>query len=216
MPITKATASSVAPAAKGDLVVGSATNDAAVLGVGTNDQVLTADSSTATGLKWGTISSGGMTLLSNTTLSGTTVTVSNISADYTDLVMVFAGLNMSGQTKIQAYFNNTDNNIDSTGTYSVSTSNYLGGIQNYWIQFNYGDFQGTDANNAFFIKVNNYANTSYYKTFQATFGGVEYSNNNARSNLHGIIKTTSAISTFNIKNADARTFSGNLKIYGVK
>ena len=54
MPITKATASSIAPAAKGDLVVGSATNDAAVLGVGSNDQVLTADSSTATGLKWAT------------------------------------------------------------------------------------------------------------------------------------------------------------------
>jgi len=58
MPITKATASSVAPAAKGDLVVGSATNDAAVLGVGSNDQVLTADSTTSTGLKWATPSSG--------------------------------------------------------------------------------------------------------------------------------------------------------------
>jgi len=58
MPITKATASSVAPAAKGDLVVGSATNDAAILGVGSNDQVLTADSSTTTGLKWAAASGG--------------------------------------------------------------------------------------------------------------------------------------------------------------
>jgi len=52
MAITKATASSIAPAAKGDLVVGSATNDASVLAVGTNTHVLTADSSTTTGLKW--------------------------------------------------------------------------------------------------------------------------------------------------------------------
>jgi len=52
MAITKATGASVAPAAKGDLVVGSATNDAAVLSVGTNDYVLTADSTTTTGLKW--------------------------------------------------------------------------------------------------------------------------------------------------------------------
>jgi len=52
MAITKATASSIAPAAKGDLVVGSATNDAAVLSVGTNNYSLVADSSTSTGLKW--------------------------------------------------------------------------------------------------------------------------------------------------------------------
>lgn len=52
MAITKATASSIAPAAKGDLVAGSATNDAAVLGVGANNTVLTADSAEATGLKW--------------------------------------------------------------------------------------------------------------------------------------------------------------------
>jgi hypothetical protein len=52
MAITKATASSIAPAAKGDLVAGSATNDAAVLTVGANNTVLTADSSEATGLKW--------------------------------------------------------------------------------------------------------------------------------------------------------------------
>jgi hypothetical protein len=52
MPITKATASSIAPAAKGDLVVGSATNDASVLAVGSANQVLTVDSSTSTGLKW--------------------------------------------------------------------------------------------------------------------------------------------------------------------
>ena len=58
MAITKATASSVAPAAKGDLVVGSATNDAAVLSVGSANQVLTVDSSTTTGLKWATPASG--------------------------------------------------------------------------------------------------------------------------------------------------------------
>jgi hypothetical protein len=57
MAITKATASSVAPAAKGDLVVGSGTNDAAVLAVGSANQVLTVDSSTGTGLKWAAPSS---------------------------------------------------------------------------------------------------------------------------------------------------------------
>ena len=52
MPITKATASSIAPAAKGDLVVGSATNDAGVLAVGTNTHILVADSTETLGMKW--------------------------------------------------------------------------------------------------------------------------------------------------------------------
>jgi len=79
MAITKATASSIAPAAKGDLVAGSATNDAAVLGVGANDTVLTADSSTATGLKWAAPSAAfsgvACTALNDISLSNNTSTV---------------------------------------------------------------------------------------------------------------------------------------------
>jgi len=53
MAITKATASSIAPAAKGDLVVGSGTNDAAVLAVAsTAGYLLSVDSAESTGLKW--------------------------------------------------------------------------------------------------------------------------------------------------------------------
>jgi hypothetical protein len=52
MAITKATASSIAPAAKGDLVVGSATNDAGVLAVGTDTHILVADSAESLGMKW--------------------------------------------------------------------------------------------------------------------------------------------------------------------
>jgi hypothetical protein len=59
MPITKASSNAVAPAAKGDLVVGNATNDSGVLAVGTANQILTVDSSTATGLKWATPAGGG-------------------------------------------------------------------------------------------------------------------------------------------------------------
>jgi hypothetical protein len=51
MAITKATASSVAPAAAGDLVYGSGTNDAAVLALGTAGQVLTVNGG-ATAPEW--------------------------------------------------------------------------------------------------------------------------------------------------------------------
>ena len=49
---------SLATTAKGDLVAGSGASTAAVLTVGANDTILTADSTAATGLKWATSSAG--------------------------------------------------------------------------------------------------------------------------------------------------------------
>jgi hypothetical protein len=46
-------------AAKGNLIVGTANNTAAVLTAGTNDYVLTAASAEATGLKWAAAAGGG-------------------------------------------------------------------------------------------------------------------------------------------------------------
>jgi hypothetical protein len=79
MAITKATASSIAPAAKGDLVAGSGTNDAAVLTVGANGTTLVADSSTSTGLKWA--APAGFTSVGNVVLTEQSTT----STSYTDL-----------------------------------------------------------------------------------------------------------------------------------
>jgi len=55
--------------AKGDLITATAADTPARLAVGTNGQVLTADSTTATGLKWGTVSSGALTLITRSSFS---------------------------------------------------------------------------------------------------------------------------------------------------
>jgi len=67
--------------AKGDIIAGTAADTASRLAVGANDTVLTADSSTATGLKWAAAAAGGgLTLLQSLTLSGASVTSSTFTA----------------------------------------------------------------------------------------------------------------------------------------
>jgi hypothetical protein len=67
--------------AKGDLIAGTADDTAARLPVGANGQAVVADSTAATGLKYSSNApSGGMALLSTTTLTGAgTITVSGLS-----------------------------------------------------------------------------------------------------------------------------------------
>ncbi len=73
---------------KGDIYAATGTSTPARLAVGSNDQVLTADSSTATGLKWAAASAGGLTLISTTTLSGTTVSLTSIPQTYRYLYLI--------------------------------------------------------------------------------------------------------------------------------
>jgi hypothetical protein len=84
--------------AKGDLVAGTGADTFSRLAVGTNDQVLTADSSTATGLKWAGVASGGMTLLASGTLSGTEVNLTSISQSYENLIIYLRDYRNSGGT----------------------------------------------------------------------------------------------------------------------
>ena len=74
--------------AKGDLISATAADTPARLAVGTNGQVLMADSTAATGLKWGSVSSAVVQVVSATnstavSTTGTTYVDSNLSATIT-------------------------------------------------------------------------------------------------------------------------------------
>jgi hypothetical protein len=233
MPITKATASSVAPAAKGDLVVGSATNDAAVLGVGSNDQVLTADSSTATGLKWATASSGGVTLISETTASAiSSLTLGSIPGTYKHIMLTWHGIyvSASGQT-FGLRFNNdsTASQYSFTGVNADPTTSSFGGNNDNANDCANGTFFPYDSTSSSdyaqaakgFCIIYDYASTSKYKFYSLRdsrryVGAAKWQMNQ----VDGTYKSTSAITSLDIYRASGSgTFSNqsntSIRLYGI-
>jgi hypothetical protein len=86
--------------AKGDLIGATAADTPARLAVGTNGQVLTADSTAATGLKWATPSSASaafVNISTTTTNTGSSYTISSLSG-YTSLRIFFIGIGQDGTT----------------------------------------------------------------------------------------------------------------------
>jgi hypothetical protein len=97
-------------AAKGDLVAGTGAGTLSNLVVGANNTVLTADSTTATGLKWAAPAGGGAnwTLLNTggTALTGaSTITVSGISGKDKIMVIVDNASGTSAECNVSIQFN---------------------------------------------------------------------------------------------------------------
>jgi hypothetical protein len=95
--------------AKGDLLAGTGDNTIARLAVGTNNQVLTADSSTATGLKWATPAGGGGKVLQVVSATKTD-TFTSTSGTYTDITGLSVSITPSAtSSKIMVFINLTGN-----------------------------------------------------------------------------------------------------------
>ena len=207
-------------AAKGDLVAGTANDAYAALTVGANNTVLTADSSTATGLKWSTPDSGSMTLINTggTTLSGASVTISSIPTTYKDLHLVIRGVRPATDgTDVLMRWNGDSatryvriNGFTSVGSQNFSTA---------WGSLKIVDDMdnGTDTG-LVWVHIQDYANATTWKSF---WGYSAVSDHTTPANLDfnfyaGTYNQTPAITSITLLPGSGNWTSGTAYLYGVK
>lgn len=184
---------------------------------GTSGQVLSKNSNTDLDYVWGDVAAGGMTLLSTTTLSGSSTAITSINQTYKSLYVVFKDVYASTNTELRLRLNeDTGSNHFSlalrsdvnlfTDTANASSFNYiayLGSAINYYYAKAFGVFQ-----------INRYSETETHGFFTHGFGGQS-----------GTGKTTWTGCQYNSSNAitaltflpTSGTFSGGtVYVYGVK
>ena len=204
--------------AKGDLISATAASTVARLAVGSDAQILVADSTASTGLKWATPASGGsMTLLSTTTLTGASTTISSISGSYKNLYV-----------EVQNFIPSTGNETVRLRVNGDSGSNYvaigMGGGGDIGNTYSTSTIfaadprtTGTASNNTGFINFPDYANATNFKQWN---NWAFFAQSNAGywgTTVYGCYYkgTIAAISSLTFLVNSGTFTSGTVKVYGV-
>jgi hypothetical protein len=205
--------------AKGDIIAATAADTVSRLAVGANDTVLTADSSTATGLKWAAAASGGgMTSIASGSLSGTSITLSSIPSTYKNLQLVLRDFT----------FSNTQNNVKLTANsitnyslaYLYSNTNN-GALQSLYqqgvteIYTFYNSVVQTPTASTLVYDIFDYANTSAYKVINMTAQGDRGGGAQALGINFASVNATAAITSLTIGTNGNNFSTGTYTLYGV-
>jgi hypothetical protein len=201
----------------GDTIYSSSGSTPARLGIGSTGQVLTVAGGVPSWATPSAGSGGGMTLLSTTTLSGTSTTISSISGSYTNLAIYIFGMTFSTTGAYPVLKPNNASQVANIRHIGYGTTN-IATQANTGIAFNleYNDYKQTGGNNSHFISIENYASTSAYKPISG-YGSWETPSSTERHINSGTLVTNSAITSLVIETGTAATFSaGTVLVYGVK
>lgn len=207
--------------AKGDLIGATAADTPARLAVGANGTVLTADSAEATGLKWASPASGGMTLLSTTTLTGASTSISITPTGYNEIYIsvsgvtngsngnLFMGINSDTTasnyvqafygTEGTAYYSGANVGVDGVNAILPGQAGYLGANSANVAQFRIATPNGVTR-----------------KVITASSAFLSSSSLNAASNTTCNYVTTSALSSVQLKTTVGSFTAGTVLVYGVK
>lgn len=199
----------------GDLIYGTGADAVTRLGIGTAGQYLKVNSG-ATAPEWATLSAGGMTLLSTTSLSGTSTTVSGISSDYTHLYIELVGATWNtGVQGIQLGTNSMGSDGAWVGLTSSTTSAQYGTVQT---RGNISAGQAFHQSNGFKSSIWIYDYTATNGNRVGSYSTWGFYTNQYRMQLGSFgWYSTSTVSSITIFGENSYTFTGGtIKVYGVK
>jgi hypothetical protein len=201
--------------AKGDLIAATAADTPARLAVGTNGQVLIADSTAATGLKWGAASAGGLVYIAGATPSSSSaVNINNcFTATYQNYLIVVNLINSVGTNFGMRLRNGgsdrTTSNYDYFGQSIQSTGTSGGWYNAGGARWDLNDL-GTTRTTAV-IQVFNPQETSITNI-------ISHSVNTAATDryvtLGGNFNSSTSNDGFSIF-PDSGTFTGTVRVYGL-
>jgi len=207
--------------AKGDLITATAADTPARLAVGANDTVLTADSTTATGLKWAAASSGGAnwSLLNSggTALTGSaSTTVSGISGKDQILIIIDGASGATQISQMAIRLNaDTGSNYNQYGqtnyipaTYSASNFDQYN-LNNDQIIFGGMGNSGSNVVSGYCLISG--ANSSGVKVY-TTASGADGTNKTANI-TGGYYNSSSTISSITFRSTSANFDAGTVYVY---
>lgn len=199
--------------AKGDIIAATAADTVSRLAVGANDTVLTADSSTATGLKWAAPASGGLTLISTTTLSGATTTLSSIPQTYVSLYLIVIGVTgNTGNAQVRILPNNV-NNLCNHSFVEFGAANQA---NNATLRLSDNSTLRTSADNAWAVAIHNYTSSTTFKPYNCAGFFVNSTSGNAGTMFGGAFRSNTAITSLVLDYGGTNTFAGGtVLLYGV-